>query len=80
MECLARADHVSAVDIVSKLFRVIAEDLVGGADITKMTCFWRQCVTMFTVELSRLSEEEKSPVHGEGLCAQWIRGNAPRIF
>ena len=37
MECLALADHVGTVDIVSNLFRVIAEDLVGGTDITRMT-------------------------------------------
>jgi hypothetical protein len=45
MECLAPADHVGTVDIVSNLFRVIAEDLVRGTDITRMTYSWAKCMT-----------------------------------
>jgi predicted TIM-barrel fold metal-dependent hydrolase len=42
-----------------------------GTDISKMPCSWRQCVTMFTEELSWLSEQDKRLVMGEALCAWW---------
>ena len=42
-----------------------------GTDITKMPCSWRQCVTMFTEELSWLSEADKRLVMGDALCAWW---------
>ena len=42
-----------------------------GTDISKMPCSWRQCVTMFTEQLSWLSEPDKRLVMGEALCAWW---------
>src|SRR5882724_6411564 len=42
-----------------------------GTDITKMPCSWRQCVTMFTEELSWLSDQDKKLVMGDALCAWW---------
>jgi predicted TIM-barrel fold metal-dependent hydrolase len=42
-----------------------------GTDITKMTCPWRQCVTMFTEELSWLSDDDKSLIMGDAICAWW---------
>ena len=69
MECLARADHVGPVDIVSNLFRVIAEDPAGGTEVTKMTCSRRECRTMFIEEPPWLSEEDKSRAIGEGIRA-----------
>jgi predicted TIM-barrel fold metal-dependent hydrolase len=42
-----------------------------GADITKMPCSWRQCVTMFTEELPWLSERDKDLVMGQAVCAWW---------
>jgi predicted TIM-barrel fold metal-dependent hydrolase len=42
-----------------------------GTDITKMPCSWRQCVTMFTEELSWLGESDKRLVMGDALCAWW---------
>ncbi|MGD9617603.1 MAG: amidohydrolase [Alphaproteobacteria bacterium] len=42
-----------------------------GTDITKMPCSWRQCVTMFTEELSWLGEDDKRLVMGDALCAWW---------
>ena len=48
-----------------------------GTVISAMPCSWRQCVTMFTEELSWLGEADKSLVMGEALCAWWAwqRGN-----
>jgi predicted TIM-barrel fold metal-dependent hydrolase len=45
--------------------------LFWGTDITKMPCSWRQCVTMFTEELSWLSEQDKALIMGQALCAWW---------
>lgn len=42
-----------------------------GTDISKMTCSWRQCVTMFTEELPWLGEADRRLVMGEALCAWW---------
>ncbi len=42
-----------------------------GTDITKMPCSWRQCVTMFTEELSWLSEDDKTLIMGNALCTWW---------
>jgi predicted TIM-barrel fold metal-dependent hydrolase len=45
--------------------------LFWGTDITKMSCSWRQCVTMFTEELPWLSSDDKRLIMGEALCAWW---------
>jgi len=42
-----------------------------GTVISAMPCSWRQCVTMFTEELSWLGERDKPLVMGEALCAWW---------
>jgi hypothetical protein len=42
-----------------------------GTDITKMPCSWRQCVTMFTEELSWLAERDKHLVMGQAVCDWW---------
>ena len=42
-----------------------------GTDISKMPCSWRQCVTMFTEELSWLSEPDKRLIMGDALCTWW---------
>lgn len=42
-----------------------------GTDITKMPCSWRQCVTMFTEELSWLTGKDKELVMGEAICRWW---------
>jgi len=47
-----------------------------GTDITRMPCSWRQCVTMFTEELSWLSERDKELIKGRALCS-WIGWNLP---
>jgi predicted TIM-barrel fold metal-dependent hydrolase len=47
-----------------------------GTDITRMPCSWRQCVTMFTEELSWLSGHDQELVMGRALC-NWIDWKLP---
>ena len=47
------------------------ERMFWGTDITRMPCSWRQCVTLFTEELSWLSESDKELIMGRALCA-WL--------
>jgi predicted TIM-barrel fold metal-dependent hydrolase len=42
-----------------------------GTDITRMPCTWRQCVTLFTEELSWLRGSDREQVMGKALCT-WI--------
>jgi predicted TIM-barrel fold metal-dependent hydrolase len=42
-----------------------------GTDITKMPCSWSQCVTMFTEELSWLSDQDKKLIMGEAVRVWW---------
>lgn len=52
------------------------ERMFWGTDITRMPCSWRQCVTMFTEELSWLSERDKDLIMGRALCT-WLGWNLP---
>ncbi len=47
------------------------ERLFWGTDITRMPCSWRQCVTLYTEELSWLTEHDKELIMGRALCA-WL--------
>lgn len=47
------------------------ERLFWGTDITRMPCSWRQCVTLFTEELSWLSESDKELIMGRAVC-NWL--------
>lgn len=47
------------------------ERLFWGTDITRMPCSWRDCVTLFTEELSWLSAEDQALIMGRALC-HWI--------
>jgi predicted TIM-barrel fold metal-dependent hydrolase len=40
-----------------------------GTDFTKMPFTWRECISMFTEELSWLSEDDKRLIMGEAICA-----------
>ena len=42
-----------------------------GTDISKMPCSWRQCVTMFTEEMTFLSEADKRLIMGDAIRAWW---------
>jgi len=48
-----------------------------GTDITKMPCSWRQCATMFTEELTWLSDQDKRLIMGDALCAWWAGTGPP---
>jgi predicted TIM-barrel fold metal-dependent hydrolase len=52
------------------------ERMFWGTDITRMPCTWRQCVTMFTEELSWLSERDKDLIMGRALC-NWLDWQLP---
>ncbi len=52
------------------------ERMFWGTDITRMPCSWRQCVTLFTEELSWLTEHDKELIMGRALC-QWIGWQLP---
>ena len=41
-----------------------------------MPCSWQQCVTMFTEELSWLTEHDQELIMGRALC-QWIGWQLP---
>jgi hypothetical protein len=42
-----------------------------GSDITRMTCSWRRCVSLFTEELPWLTERDKELIMGRALRA-WL--------
>ncbi len=48
-----------------------------GTDITRMPCSYRQCVTMFTEELSWLQGRDKELVMGDAIC-DWLGWRRPR--
>src|SRR5207244_12877154 len=48
-----------------------------GTDITRMPCSYRQCVTMFTEELSWLQGRDKERVMGDAIC-DWLGWRRPR--
>lgn len=52
------------------------ERMFWGTDITKMTCSWRECVTLFTEELPWLSEADKELVMGRAIC-RWTGWELP---
>ncbi len=47
------------------------ERVFWRSDITRMTCSWRQCVTLFTEELPWLTEHDKELIMGRALCT-WL--------
>jgi predicted TIM-barrel fold metal-dependent hydrolase len=48
-----------------------AERMFWGTDITRMPCTWRECITMFTEELTWLSDRDKELTMGRALC-EWL--------
>ena len=47
-----------------------------GTDITRMPCSWKECVTMFTEEMSWLKGRDLELVMGRALC-DWIGWKLP---
>ena len=57
---------------LKQIFEAFGPDrMFWGTDISKMPCSWRQCVTMFTEELSWLKGRDLERVMGEAICAWW---------
>ena len=48
-----------------------------GTDITRMSCPYRQCVTMFTEELPWLKGRDTELVMGRGVC-DWLGWTLPQ--
>ena len=46
------------------------------ADITRMPCPWRQCISLFTEELPWLSESDKELIMGRAVC-EWLGWKLP---
>ena len=47
------------------------ERMFWGTDISKMPCSWKECVRMFTEELTWLDNRDKRLVMGDAICAWW---------
>jgi L-fuconolactonase len=47
-----------------------------GSDFTRLTCSYRQAVTMFTEEIPWLNSEDKAWIMGRGLC-EWLGWKLP---
>jgi predicted TIM-barrel fold metal-dependent hydrolase len=62
----------SVHDHLHKLFDAYGPDrMFWGTDITRMPCTWRECVTMFSEELSWLQGRDRDLVMGHALC-NWL--------
>ena len=59
-------------DHIHQIYDAFGPDrMFWGTDITRMPCSWRECVTMFTEELSWLTDADKELIMGRALC-NWI--------
>lgn len=57
-------------EIVKRLFDAFGPHrLFWGSDITRAPCSWRQCVTMFTEEMSWLSSQDIELIMGKAVAA-----------
>ncbi len=64
-------------DYLHEIYDAFGPDrMFWGTDITRMPCSWRQCITLFTEELSWLSEGDKELIMGRALC-NWIGWKLP---
>jgi len=62
-------------DHLHRIYDAFGPDrMFWGTDITRMPCSWKQCVTLFTEELSWLSGSDKELIMGRALC-NWIGWN-----
>lgn len=48
-----------------------------GTDLSRLTCSYRQAVTMFTEEIPWLTSEDKESIMGRGLC-EWLGWELPQ--
>ena len=59
-------------DHIHKIYDAFGPDrMFWGTDITRMPCSWKECVTLFTEELSWLTDSDKELIMGRALC-KWI--------
>ena len=59
-------------DYLHEIYDAFGPDrMFWGTDITRMPCSWKQCITLFTEELSWLSDADKDLIMGRALC-NWI--------
>ena len=66
-------------DHVHQIYDAFGPDrMFWGTDITRMPCSWKECVTMFTEELSWLTEEDKELIMGKALC-RWTGWDLPGV-
>ena len=57
---------------IRQIFDVYGPDrMFWGTDITRMPCSWKECVTLFTEELTWLTDSDKELIMGRALC-KWI--------
>ncbi len=49
----------------------------GGTDWTRLTCSWRQAITLFTEELPWLTAEDKEWIMGRAIC-EWLGWPMPK--
>ena len=62
-------------DHLHRIYDAFGPDrMFWGTDITRMPCSWKQCVTLFTEELTWLSNSDKELIMGRALC-NWIGWN-----
>jgi L-fuconolactonase len=50
-----------------------------GTDLSRLTCSYRQAVTLFTEELEWLSAEDKEWIMGRGVC-EWLGWELPKVL
>ena len=50
--------------------------LFWGTDLTKLSCTYRQAITMFTEEVPWFTSEDKVWIMGRGLC-EWLGWKLP---
>ena len=66
-------------DYIHQIYDAFGPDrCFWGTDITRMPCTWRECVTMFTEELSWLTDADKELIMGRALC-NWIGWDLPGL-
>jgi L-fuconolactonase len=59
-------------DVVRRVFDAYGSDRVfWGSDVTRLRCSYREAVTMFTMELGFLADEDLDRVMGQGLL-DWL--------
>ena len=62
-------------DNIERLFDAFGPDRsFWGTDLSRMPCSYRECVTMFTEELSWLRGDDLDLVMGRALC-NWVGWN-----